>query len=372
MLSFALAGCSSQRPRRPRAASPKPRIQEGLPEDLMDRVQRREVEITKSTPNWSMAEIESVILVSTLWNPGDTITVGFKGGTNDLRRKIADTATEWQTVANIHLDFGYSQADGTYREWTTSDSDYRASVRISFDSTPEGGYWSALGKQSVDRSIWGPKKASMNFEGFDRALPEDWRSTVIHEFGHVLGFEHEHQGPFSTCEQEYRWSDDPGYVPTTDGNAGAFIPDDGGRRPGIYRVLGGPPNYWTTRRIDFNLKKLPYSGDLSSSPFDKLSIMKYHFDEWMYKNVTVSTQSGCYSPENVNLSEADKKAALDRYPYQQSDEKKLFNARLALITKVLAQGKLSPELKTLFQATRTTLHRKRATLTNVGSAAQEK
>src|SRR5690349_10941147 len=105
----------------------------------------------------------------------------------------------------------------------------------------------------------------MNFEGFDVQLPQDWRGVVLHEFGHALGLEHEHQHPVQPCD--FRWEDDPGYTPTTD-RFGQFTPDEAGRKPGIYTLLGGPPNRWSREMVDFNLRKLPDSSAFRTSAFD--------------------------------------------------------------------------------------------------------
>lgn len=72
----------------------------------------------------------------------------------------------------------------------------------------------------------GPNVASMNLQEFDETLPDDWQAIVLHEFGHVLSFEHKHQNPNSSCEQEYRWDDEPGYVPTKDTRADIRIAFD--------------------------------------------------------------------------------------------------------------------------------------------------
>jgi hypothetical protein len=48
-------------------------------------------------------------------------------------------------------------------------------------------------------------------------------------------------------DAQFRWFDDPGYVPTQD-PSGNYIPDPDGRRPGIYTVLNGPPNFIAARQ----------------------------------------------------------------------------------------------------------------------------
>jgi hypothetical protein len=353
------SACSPNSTETPHSSLPVPQIQEGLPDDLFQSTEKRRLAIESSTRGWTIPEIQSVILVPRLWNPGETITVAFKGGSQDLRDKIANAARLWETTANIHFDFGNAQAGGTLREWTESDTDFTANVRIAFNSGTQGGYWSAIGQESIDRSMRTPDKPSMNFEAFDRKLPGDWQSIVVHEFGHVLGFEHEHQGPFSTCEQEYRWDDEAGYLPTIDPSSNAFIADPQGRHPGIYRVMGGPPNYWQRSRIDFNLRKFAYSSDLESSAFDKLSIMKYRFDQWMYVNPTVSMASGCYSPQTTNISAQDKQTALARYPRRAGNAKQVLDARLSLAHRLLSQRNLAPEIKDTFTAVTKSLSQKR-------------
>src|ERR1700694_3049235 len=76
-----------------------PQIQEGLPDDLFQGTEKRRLAIESSTRDWTLPEIQSVILVPRLWNPGQTITVAFKGGSQDLLAKIANAAQLWETTA---------------------------------------------------------------------------------------------------------------------------------------------------------------------------------------------------------------------------------------------------------------------------------
>ena len=67
------------------------------------------------------------------------------------------------------------------------------------------GYWSVVGTDS-ENLLTGIDQ-SMNLEGYDVApFPEpEFSRIVIHEFGHALGLHHEHQHPFSKCEDEFDW-----------------------------------------------------------------------------------------------------------------------------------------------------------------------
>lgn len=169
----------------------------------------------------------------------------------------------------------------------------------------------------------------MNFGGFDISRPNDWRSVVLHEFGHALGFEHEHQTPVGGCDEDFRWENDTGYIPTRDQN-GQYVPDALGHHPGLYTVLGGPPNYWPQSKVDFNLRQLKESAAFFElSDFDVLSIMKYYFPEWMFRT---GIDSHCYSQENLVLSEQDKEGAGLAYPKSAADAKRITEMQRGFLT----------------------------------------
>ncbi len=192
-----------------------------------------------------------------------------------------------------------------------ADRDYKADVRLAFQGQ---GFWSAVGKDFINPDINQPGSQTMNLQGFDTSLPMDYEGITRHEFGHVLGLEHEHQSPLVACD--FRWNDDPGYVRTTD-QFGQFVADKQGRHPGIYTVMEGPPNNWSKGQIDFNLRQLTVISDTPASDytvgaFDKLSIMKYYYEDWMFAS---GKNSVCYSPSvNYDLSAEDKKLIASYYP----------------------------------------------------------
>ena len=257
--------------------------------------------------------LQSVVETLLRWDAGDVITVAFRGGTADLHRKIAQAASEWTKHANLRFDFG--EQAGAFRKWSPSDTQYAADIRIGFDTVFQPGYWSVVGRNSVQPAVVGPGAASMNYGGFDTRLPAEFAATVMHEFGHAIGFQHEHAHPTGGCDNEFRWNDDPGYRRTVDAN-GQFIPDAAGRRPGIYTVLAGPPNRWSKAKVDHNLKQLPNSSAFQLGPFDRQSIMKYSFPDWMF---TRGTASVCFTARNVVLSGGDISGARRAYPQSASE-----------------------------------------------------
>jgi hypothetical protein len=186
----------------------------------------------------------------------------------------------------------------------------------------------------------------MNFQNFTAGLPVDWQGVVLHEFGHAIGFEHEHQSPVSGCDSQFRWDDDPGYVPTKD-MYGSFIEDSSNRYPGIYTVLGGPPNNWSRDVVDFNLRQLANTTDYRYSTFDKASIMMYSFAAWMFKN---GSASGCYTSENLSLSQTDQQVALGTYPRDLNAAVASSLRGVKAIELLANRKKASPEIKAQAQA----------------------
>jgi hypothetical protein len=253
------------------------------------------------------------ILVPTLqrWTPGHSVRVAFNGGNPILYGQIEDAATAWLTKGGANLSFSFKDSAGNYRTWNTSDTTYSAEIRISFDTGRMGGYWSHVGTNSTNRSIegGGPSQASMNLDSFDRSLPTNWEVIVIHEFGHALGFEHEHQNPAGGCD--FRFEDDPGYQLTKD-EAGWYTKDVNGKYPGLYTYLGGYKNFWPQEQVNQNLRSLQVSSAYIAGDFDKNSIMKYMFDSLMFKS---GENSPCYTRyENQTLSAQDIVGVQKAYP----------------------------------------------------------
>lgn len=253
-------------------------ILESYPDIIQAKIEQRERLQRKNIPSSINGQVHELVFEDLkLWRVGK-LSVSFKGGDPALHQQIANTASIWTQYGNIDFDFGYEAATNSYRLWQPGDQSH---IRIGFEFS---GYWSLVGTDSTDINIVSPGDITLNLNDFDIGLPSNWQGIVLHEFGHALGFHHEHQSPSTVCDFDWEL---------------------------VYEYLAGPPNYWPKSKVDHNLGQLQ-SGGLTFSAHDAKSIMHYSFPAWMFIK---KEESSCFTPENNQLSEMDQKMMGEAYPF---------------------------------------------------------
>jgi hypothetical protein len=280
-------------------------VLEGYPDHILARIEARDRGLRRSLPTYiGGVGFDLVFEDLKTWKTG-TLRVGFTGGTKALRTAIADLARSWTEFGAISFEF---------KEAGDFEASDECHIRVSFD---QPGYWSLVGTDSVDPEIVGFDQASLNLSGFDEALPPDWAGTVLHEFGHALGFHHEHQSPVAHCDFDWDL---------------------------LYDYLSGPPNYWSRAKVDHNLRQLP-GGGLTFSPHDKASIMHYSFPDWMFK---MQAASPCYTARNSVLSETDKQMMARAYPRTEPLQTEMTSTKIAHLTELLAADGIAAVTRSTF------------------------
>ncbi|MBA2723758.1 MAG: hypothetical protein H0W48_03650 [Methylibium sp.] len=153
----------------------------------------------------------------------------------------------------------------------------QAVVRIGFQAGD--GAWSYVGRAVLDI---GADQRTMNF-GWDLAGDLD---TAIHEIGHTLGFEHEHQNPFAGIV----WDEEK-----------------------VYASLAKPPNRWSEKTF-FNIIRKLEDNQVQGTEWDADSVMHYPFEAGLIKLPT-DFRSQPLQPAG-GLSARDKSYVAQLYPGQ--------------------------------------------------------
>ena len=196
-----------------------------------------------------------------LWEKGQTVVVKFLSGSPALKQKVANYAKEWEKYANIKFSFVESGA---------------ANIRVLLND--KDGYWSVIGtlanSREEDKHTLNLDTAGTNFK-YEQLL----RTTVIHEFGHALGFLHEHSSPNANIP----WNKELLYVE--------------------YAKSQG----WTKEQIDAQVFMTYKASYANGTKYDPKSVMHYP--------ISAKETIGGYSQGwNLDLSEGDKELAQLLYP----------------------------------------------------------
>ncbi|WP_422089469.1 M12 family metallopeptidase [Tenacibaculum ovolyticum] len=192
------------------------------------------------------------------WVNGQTIRVKFLSGTTRFQAKVKEYASEWEKYANIKF------------QWVSSNSP--ADIKIYIGGSK---HWSNLGTDSKY------SQHSMNLGYYDNGgpIPRGFKRTVIHEFGHALGLDHEHKNPTAGI----KWN-----------------------KPQVYKDYAAWYK-WTEAMVDFNVFEKLSKNSTNYSEYDPKSIMHYP----IYASHTLD---GYSVGTNNNISAIDKKFISEVYP----------------------------------------------------------
>jgi hypothetical protein len=204
-----------------------------------------------------------------MWDPGQTISVYLNttNGSDFIRNKVKEIAREWERIANIKFAF--------VNEFKS------ARVKVMFGSDNKN--WSWIGKDVLFNPIG---LYTMHFGSFSNSTGDgQFRRLVLHEFGHALGFIHEHQSPAAGIQ----WDKEK-----------------------VYAFYAAEPNKFSRVDTDINVFNKYANTNTNYSAYDPYSIMHYAIPPDL-------TLDGRGTPSNASFSYTDIEYARRLYPFPVTD-----------------------------------------------------
>jgi uncharacterized protein (TIGR02145 family) len=235
---------------------------------LPPRIQDNSKRFYKINPDGTVSNVASqqqglTAYTEKMWTPGEIIKYGvldFNGNPESFKDTIQKYAEIWEEYANINFEYTENMSE--------------AQIRIGLKPGSSNSY---IGRDAL---LFGSDVKTMNL-GWLGDNPSEDRRVILHEFGHVLGFIHEHNSPSANIQWNKNF---------------------------VYLVYKQEPPYWSKAEVDQNVFFKYSQTETNYSEYDKYSIMHYFIDPRLTYN-HIST------PVNFDLSATDKQYAAIFYPF---------------------------------------------------------
>lgn len=208
-------------------------------------------------PRISQTRKRAILFNILKWINGTEIKYFFLEGDEAQQNVVRRAFIIWKSVG---MNLKFKEVDDVNQSM----------IRIGFDH--RDGSWSYVGRDNL--SIPKPSR-TMNF-GWSLTEDDYGLTTALHEIGHAIGLQHEHQSPFTGIQ----WN-----------------------VTNVYKEFQGYPNYWSKADIDHNIiQKLP-SNKVAGSPWDPKSIMEYQFGPNLILQ-PAAYRTGVYPPGIISIEDA--------------------------------------------------------------------